>query len=73
MSVVNALAFIRQLRADAELRGRLQVGPSEDGLAALCALAAAEGRRCDPADLREAFWIEWAARAAHYAARASSK
>lgn len=72
MSLANALAFIRQLRADAELRGRLQVGPSDDGLATLCGLAAAQGKRCEPADLAEAFWIEWAARAAHYTARTTS-
>ena len=69
MSVGNALAFIRRVRTDADLRSQLEAAPASDGLAMLCALASAEGLRCEPAHVSEAFWIEWAARLAHFSAR----
>jgi hypothetical protein len=72
MSVANALSFLRQLRADPGLRDRLQNQSPTDGVATLCQLAAAAGKPCEASELREAFWIEWAARAAHFTSRAAA-
>jgi hypothetical protein len=72
MSVGNALVFIRRFRSEADLRGRLPGAAADDRLAALCALATAEGLSCEPGHVREAFRIEWTARLAHFSRRVAS-
>jgi len=71
VSVANALAFLRQLRSDEDLRRRLDAAPRAAAMERLCEMARATGKPCLPLHIAEAFSIEWAARRAHFAGKAA--
>ena len=73
MSVANALAFLRRLRSDEDLRRRLDAAPRAAAMARLCEMAQAAGKPCLPAHIAEAFRIEWAARRAHFAGKLAAQ
>jgi hypothetical protein len=74
MTLINAMRFFARVRREPELRDRVAaIGEREVSAELLCSLAGQEGLPCGPAELAEAFRLDWGARWAHFSRAARPK